>query len=138
MKQSCQVRNRSGFSLVELVIVVLILGILAAVAAPRMFDNATTARENGTRRSLTVIRNAIELYRAQNGTLPPAADQAAFKTALSPLLQGSFPRAEVGLPGDGVRIATNAAPLSASGAEAWAYNSNTGQFVVNHATYLAW
>lgn len=141
MNQVNKLSSRRGFSLVELVIVILILGILAAVAAPRMFDTATSAKENGTRRSLTVVRNAIELYRAQNGVLPPAANQAAFKTALADLLQGSFPRAEVGPTtnqNDNVRIATGASALAASGTEGWAYNSTTGQFVVNTTTYLAW
>lgn len=139
MNKVCQIRGRRGFSLVELVIVILILGILAAVAAPRMFDTATSARENGTRRSLSVVRNAVELYRAQNGSLPPAADQTAFKTNLAPFLQGPFPRAEVGnTPSDTVRIVTGNAALTASGTESWAYNSTTGQFVVNHASFIAW
>ncbi|MBL8888355.1 MAG: prepilin-type N-terminal cleavage/methylation domain-containing protein [Planctomycetaceae bacterium] len=138
MNKVCRIRSRRGFSLVELVIVILILGILAAVAAPRMFDTATSARENGTRRSLSVVRNAVELYRAQNGALPPAADQAAFKAALTSYLQGPFPRAEVGNAGDSVRIATGNSALAASGTESWAYNSTTGQFVVNHSSFIAW
>ncbi len=141
MNQACQLRSRRGFSLVELVIVILILGILAAVAAPRMFDTATSAKENGTRRSLTVVRNAIELYRAQNGALPPAADQAAFKAALASYLQGPFPKCEVGPSANqntDIRIATAGTALSASGNQGWAYDSTSGQFVVNSATFINW
>ena len=54
--------GRSGFSLVELVVVVLIMGIIAAVAAPRLFDKMTDARESASRASLGVLRGALELY----------------------------------------------------------------------------
>lgn len=141
MNRSFHLSARRGFSLVELVIVILILGILAAVAAPRMFDTATSAKENGTRRSLTVVRNAIELYRAQNGVLPPAADQTALKAALASLLQGPFPKCEVGPTANqntDIRIATAGTPLAASGSQGWAYDSTSGQFVVNSATFINW
>lgn len=139
MNKVCRIRDRRGFSLVELVIVILILGILAAVAAPRMFDTATTARENGTRRSLSVVRNAVELYRAQVGSLPPAPDQATFKTNLASYLQGPFPTSDVATtPNANVRIVTGAGAITFSGTEGWAYNSTTGQFVVNHATFISW
>ena len=62
--------RRKAFTLVELVIVVLVLGIIAAIAAPKMFDTANDARQNATRQSLAVIRDAIQLYRAANGALP--------------------------------------------------------------------
>src|SRR3982751_4293904 len=84
---------RKGFSLVELVVVVLILGILAAVAAPRMFDTASAARDSGTKTSLAVIRDAVELFKAQNSSYPTAATLA---TDLKPFLRGPFPASQIG------------------------------------------
>jgi len=80
--------KRAAFSLVELVVVVLIIGILAAVAAPRMFDTAGSARDAATKASLAIVRDSIELYRSQNGSYPPAA---TLSTALKPYVKGTFP-----------------------------------------------
>lgn len=129
-------RRRSGFTLVELVVVVLVLGILAAVAAPRVMNTATTAKSNGTRQSLVVIRNAIEYYRAENGSFPPAA---TFAAALKPYLKGPFPAAQIGNLNANVATTTSS-PISTavSGGAGWAYNASTGEFVVNHADGIVW
>lgn len=131
--------GRSGFTLVELVIVILILGILAAVAAPRMFDTASNARSNGTRQSLVVVRNAIELYRAQNGSLPgEAGTEDDLKQDLQSLLQGAFPNSEIGNIGTSVRMQQKGSPLTVSGSESWAYDNVSGQFILNHASGNGW
>ncbi len=84
-------QKRKGFSLIEMVIVILILGIIAAVAAPRMFDTATTAEENTTRQQLQVLRNAIEMARARDGVYP-----TDLPTTMASLLNGPFPAPTVG------------------------------------------
>lgn len=91
MKQPTQ--QRKAFSLIEMVIVILILGIIAAVAAPRMFDTATTAEENTTRQQLAVLRNAIEMYRARSGIYPSTGDLVV---AVGPMLNGPFPAPSIG------------------------------------------
>jgi general secretion pathway protein G len=128
--------KRSGFTLVELVVVVLVLGILAAVAAPRLMNTAANARTNGTKQSLGIVRNAIELYKSESGSFPPAATLA---TALQPYLKGPFPTSQVGNVNNTV-VASTASPIAApeAGGAGWAYNQATGDFVVNHADGIAW
>ena len=125
-------RSRSGFTLVELVVVVLILGILAAVALPKMISVTGNATDNGLKQTLTVVRDAIELYRAENaGAYPPGTDQATFKTALVPYLRGSFPKCPVANKNTNVKITTTGTTITVSGTEGWHYHSLTGQFIVN-------
>ncbi|QDU90386.1 Type II secretion system protein G precursor [Pirellulimonas nuda] len=131
--------KRSAFTLVELVIVVLILGILAAVAAPKMFNTAGEARTNATRHSLVIVRDAIQLYRAQNSALPgDLGTEADLKADLVSMLNGPFPSASVGNTGATVRITTAGTPLSATGAQSWAYDNVSGEFIVNHAVGATW
>jgi general secretion pathway protein G len=122
---------------VELVVVILIIGILAAVAAPRMFDSANNARENGTRHSLSVLRDAIELYKAENGSYPPAASLA---TDLKPYLKSAFPEVQVGANKNANVVATTDEPIDTpdGGGAGWIYNETTGDLAVNEAPYINW
>ena len=63
--------NNKGVTLVELLIVVLILGALAAIAIPRLTQSADTAKKNSCATNLDIINSQIELYAAENnGTYP--------------------------------------------------------------------
>ena len=63
-------RPRKGFTLVELMIVVLILGALAAIAVPRILGGATTAKANACKTNIDMMNSQIELYYANNGVWP--------------------------------------------------------------------
>jgi prepilin-type N-terminal cleavage/methylation domain-containing protein len=134
------VKTSSGFTLVELVVVLLILGILASIAAPRAFETSRTATDNGARHSLNVIRSAIETYSAQhNGAFPGADGQAdTVKSDLDDYLRGDeFPICTVGsAKNNNIHfLADGELPQQAGSAltHSWSYRQETGDFYINSA-----
>ena len=80
-------KRESGFTLVELLIVAIILAILAAIIVPQFASTTTDATESALRANVTGMRSAIDLYRQQHGEYPgvvtavPAAPLACGGTA---------------------------------------------------------
>jgi len=64
-------RKKHAFTLVEILIVVIILGILAAIVVPQFTNAGTDARESATKATLQMIRGQIELFKVQHGEKPP-------------------------------------------------------------------
>lgn len=127
-------RRQKGFTLVELVVVVMIIGILVAIAAPKMLNITGEATDNSVRMSLNVVRDAIETYASQNtGSYPDDTNDAAFKAAIKPYLRGTFPSSLVGTNDNTVTMSA-ADPLVADGATGWMYNGTTGEFIINCTT----
>lgn len=61
-------RNRKGFTLVELLLVVLILGALGAIAIPRMVATSSEAKSEACATNVDLINSQIETYLVQTGT----------------------------------------------------------------------
>jgi general secretion pathway protein G len=64
-----------GFTLVEILIVVVILGILAAIVVPQFANASSSAQSSSLKGSLQVIRSQLELYHAQHNSTYPTLDQ---------------------------------------------------------------
>ena len=60
--------NKKGFTLIEILVVVVIVGILAAVVIPRVTTSAATAKENTCDADIVNINTAIELYYFNGGS----------------------------------------------------------------------
>ncbi len=78
-------RIRKAFTLVEILIVVVILGILAAIVVPQFTNAADEAQVGNVQTQLQTIRNQIELYRAQHsGDVPPSFDDGTWDDLVGP------------------------------------------------------
>jgi general secretion pathway protein G len=128
-------KSRGGFTLVELVVVVLIMGIIAAVALPKLTASTATAKTNSAKQSLAVVRDAVELYKADNGSYP--ADAATLPTILKPYLKGPFPACPIGAGTGSIAVAVGTDPPAlVAGGAGWAYTVATGDFYVNDTPSL--
>ena len=61
---------KTGFTLIELMIVVVILAVLAAIVMPQFSDQSDSSKEASLVSTLGIIRDAIELYRLQHTAYP--------------------------------------------------------------------
>jgi type II secretion system protein G len=61
-------KNRRGFTLVELAVVIVIIGVLAAFGVPRFLKSVERSKAAEAFSYLSAIRSAMERYQAQNGT----------------------------------------------------------------------
>jgi prepilin-type N-terminal cleavage/methylation domain-containing protein len=128
--------RRPGFTLIELVVVIMILGILAGVAAPKFFNTSATAKDNSLRQTLSVVRDAIELYYAQKGALPGCTSGGAdFKILMAPYLRTAIPAVAVGpttIQNSDIAVGTGATTTpDGSPTMGYKYNTDNGTFIIN-------
>lgn len=144
--------KKSGFTLVEILIVVVILGILAAIVVPQFTDASEQAKEASVRSDLQTIRSQIELYKAQHtaGHLPGSIAGVDFATAMTGKTDIAGAVAAAGAYGPYMRaiptnpyndlavVALNGTPAVETTA-GWNFNSTTGNFQAwDNAAHSAW
>ena len=70
MKKTTIYKKRRGFTLVEILVVVVILGMLAALVVPNIMGQADEAKRTATAVQIREIENALDVYRLHNGFYP--------------------------------------------------------------------
>jgi type II secretion system protein G len=68
MQLRTNARRQRGFTLIEILIVVVILGILAAIVIPQFTNASQDAQVSAVKSQLQTIRSQIELFRVKNGS----------------------------------------------------------------------
>lgn len=137
-----------GFTLVEILVVVIILGILAAIVVPQFSNASQDSQVSALKQDLFRMRQQIELYQNHhNGDYPSLAN---FIDQMTMATDADGNTAAVGTPGypHGPYIPqmptnpfTDTIPLGAGavGSSAWYYDESTGFFAPNDSTeHRAW
>jgi general secretion pathway protein G len=65
-----QIRRTKAFTLVELLIVIIIIAVLAAIAIPKFSNSSQRSKESALRAELSLLRNAVELFKTDTGAFP--------------------------------------------------------------------
>ncbi|RKY21885.1 MAG: general secretion pathway protein GspG [Planctomycetota bacterium] len=138
-------RARRGFTLVELLIVVVILAILSAVVLPSFKDSSVRAKESSLVATLNTVRQAVSLYRVQHDeNYPGQTSWSEFVTQLStktwpdgtaggpygPYLRTDIPNNPVNHDATG-KLVSDIVSATPSGAEGYAYDPDTGELRAN-------
>ncbi len=63
-------RNKNGFTLVELLIVMVIIGLLAALVGPKMFGKVGKSKQKAAKAQITLFETALDTYRLDVGKYP--------------------------------------------------------------------
>lgn len=127
--------NEKGFTLIELVIIIVILGILAAVAIPKYQDMSTEARQAQGRAMLGSLRSGITIFYANQavttGTAiwPTLAELETTGTVMAQSLPPNPYQIAANAPDSVVTGVTKGVTVGTRGG--WAYNAATGDIWPN-------
>ena len=131
-----QHRTVRAFTLIEALIVVIILGIVAAIVIPQFSDDSSDAELSALKTNLHTIRGQLQLYKIQhNDTWPTLASFTAQMTAgtkVDGTASTDYGPYLLSIP-DNPYTSTNTVGNGAADSSAWYYDQSDGTFRANSA-----
>jgi general secretion pathway protein G len=118
--------------MVELVVVVMILGIIASIAVPKVISALGSAQDRTIEHSIAVVGDAINHYATMNAGKLPGADgtEESFRSDLKPHIN-KFP-VNPKRNSDSVKVVSAGVPLTpVGGTYGWVYDNQSGEFIAN-------
>ncbi len=114
---------RKAFTLIEILIVVVILGILAAIVIPQFTQASTDAQIGNVKTQLNTIRNQVEMFRVRNNGNYPFSATALVWT---PLVGANYLRqAPVNPRTNNSTVITGTSHAAGTAASGWVWNDTT-------------
>jgi MSHA pilin protein MshA len=134
-----RINDQGGFTLIELVIIIVVLGILAAVAIPKYQDITGEAREAAGRAALGSLRSGITIFYANQAvttgtaTWPLQAELETYGTVMAQGIPKNPYQLEANAP-DSICTGVTKGVLVAGGRGGWCYEPVTGEIWMNTNT----
>ena len=130
-----KMQSQQGFTLIELVIIIVVLGILAAVAIPKYQDITAEAKASAAKGALGSMRSGISIYYANaavktgTATWPPIDSMRTVNVVMSQSMPANPFQATANAPDSIVTGVTKGVVVGARGG--WAYKPSTGEIWPN-------
>lgn len=96
-KMNSDRRTMQGFTIIELLIVMAILGMLAVMVAPNLFNQAAGARQDAARSQMSSLGSALDAYRLDLGQYPDELDGLVENDSNRDAWNGPYLRGDVPL-----------------------------------------